>query len=37
MANAKDWTVVFYMDESGRRPVREFLQSLDKKTQARIY
>ncbi len=37
MANEKDWTIVFYVDENGRRPVREFLQSLDNKTQARLY
>jgi phage-related protein len=37
MANDQEWSVVFYRDESGSRPVREFLQSLDKKTQAHIF
>jgi phage-related protein len=31
-----EWTVVFYIEESGRSPVREFLTSLDIKTQARF-
>jgi phage-related protein len=32
----EDWSVIFYTDEQGKRPVREFLESLDKKTQARF-
>ena len=36
MADSKEWVVVFYIDESGRDPVREFLQSLDTKTLARF-
>ena len=30
------WSVVFYLDESGRTPITEFLDSLDEKTQARF-
>lgn len=37
MANEKGWIVVFYVDENGHRPVREFLQSLDEKTKASFY
>lgn len=33
---AQEWTVVFYADEQGNEPVREFLNSLDLKTQARF-
>lgn len=36
MANVREWTVVFYVDENGHRPVREFLESLDKRTKARL-
>ena len=32
----QQWSVVFYTEESGREPVREFLESLDAKTQARV-
>ena len=35
-ADYKEWEVVFYEDETGRRPAREFLQSLDAKTLARF-
>jgi phage-related protein len=28
-----DWSIVFYREESGRSPVREFLDSLDETTQ----
>ena len=31
-----DWSVVFYVEENGNEPVREFLSSLDLKTQARF-
>ena len=34
MANDNEWTVVFYREENGRSPVREFLMSLDMKTKA---
>ena len=30
------WSVVFYLDEYGKSPVEEFLESLDTKTQARF-
>jgi len=30
------WTVEYYQDERGRHPVREFLDSLPEKDQARI-
>ncbi len=30
------WTVVFYTEEDGTSPVREFLQRLDTKTQVRF-
>jgi phage-related protein len=36
MANIEEWTVVFYVDEAGRSPVREFLEGLDSKTQVRF-
>lgn len=32
----QEWTIVFYVEDSGRSPVREFLSSLDAKTQARF-
>jgi len=31
-----DWSIVFYVDEQGHSPVREFLEGLDTKTQARF-
>jgi phage-related protein len=31
-----EWSIVFYVEESGRSPVREFLASLDARTQARF-
>ena len=31
-----EWSVVFYVEESGKSPVREFLVSLDARTQARF-
>lgn len=31
-----EWIVVFFVDEKGFSPIREFLQSLDLKTQARF-
>ncbi len=30
------WSVVFYVDEQGNEPIKEFLESLDLKTQARF-
>jgi phage-related protein len=30
------WTILFYVDERGREPVRTFLASLDLRTQARM-
>ena len=32
----QEWTVVFYANEQGDEPVREFLNSLDLKTKARF-
>ncbi len=31
-----EWSVVFYVDQTGNEPVREFLTNLDLKTQARL-
>jgi phage-related protein len=31
-----EWSVVFYIEDDGNRPVQEFLASLDRKTQARF-
>jgi phage-related protein len=36
MGNTLEWSIVFYVDESGRSPVREFLEGLDRKTQVRF-
>ena len=36
MADYKEWELVFYEDEAGRSPAREFLQSLDAKTLTRF-
>ena len=36
MASDNEWIVVFYREEDGRSPVREFLMSLDMKTKARF-
>ena len=36
MAEEQAWSVEFYLDEQGRSPVREFLKTLDRKTQARF-
>ncbi|MCL4369746.1 MAG: type II toxin-antitoxin system RelE/ParE family toxin [Chloroflexi bacterium] len=36
MSRAADWSVVFYIDENGRSPVREFLAGLDPKSQVRF-
>lgn len=30
------WSVIFYVEENGRQPVREFLERLDIRTQARF-
>src|SRR5690349_5849559 len=32
----EEWSVVFYVEDNGSRPIREFLVSLDRKTQARF-
>lgn len=31
-----DWSIVFYVDNKGNEPVREFLDNLDLKTKARF-
>ncbi|MGZ3610622.1 MAG: type II toxin-antitoxin system RelE/ParE family toxin [Ktedonobacteraceae bacterium] len=36
MADDNEWIVVFFVDEKGSSPIREFLQNLDLKTQARF-
>src|SRR5437588_4912805 len=36
MVDDNGWIVVFFVDEKGSSPIREFLQSLDLKTQARF-
>jgi hypothetical protein len=36
MPPGQDWTVEFFVDERGRCPVEEFLDSLDDKTRARF-
>jgi phage-related protein len=36
MTDAQDWTIVFYLDDTGGNPVREFLESLDGTTQRRF-
>ena len=36
MQREPEWSIIFYVDEREREPVREFLQSLDLKTQARF-
>ena len=36
MTDEQAWAIVYYTDEAGNRPVREFLQRLDLKTQARF-
>lgn len=36
MTDQSEWAVVFYVDEHGNEPVREFLTSLDLKTKARF-
>ena len=36
MSDEQEWSVEFYVDESGESPVEEFLQGLDKKTLARL-
>jgi len=33
---AGEWSIVFYVDEQGNEPIKEFLSSLDLKTQARF-
>ena len=36
MAEERDWSIVFYTTEQGDSPVKEFLESLDLKTQVRF-
>jgi phage-related protein len=36
MAESEAWSILFYTEESGQDPVREFLRSLDRRTQARF-
>jgi phage-related protein len=36
MAADADWSVVFFLEDSGASPVEEFLDSLDPKTQRRL-
>ena len=36
MAEEENWTVVFYRDEQGSSPVRDFLRSLNDETQQSI-
>jgi phage-related protein len=36
MEDSAGWTIVFYVDENGRSPVKEFLGGLDRTTQRRF-
>ena len=36
MSASSEWSVVLFTEENGRSPVREFLQGLDLRTQARL-
>jgi phage-related protein len=36
MSGHSEWSIVFYTDERGHEPVRDFLSGLDVKTQARF-
>jgi phage-related protein len=36
VADPAEWEIVFYRDEQGSSPIREFISSLDQKTQARL-
>ncbi len=36
MSQVVGWSVVFYIDDGGHSPVREFLEGLDQKTQVRF-
>lgn len=36
MVIGDDWSVIFYVDERGAEPVKEFLDSLDLKTRVRF-
>ena len=36
MTEEQAWSVEFYLDEQGGSPVRKFLMTLDRKTQARF-
>ena len=36
MNDGSEWSIVFYIEEDGESPVRDFLESVDAKTQARF-
>jgi phage-related protein len=36
MTAGAEWSIVFYLEDSGASPVEEFLDSLDAKTQRRL-
>lgn len=36
MSDGGEWSIVFYIEEDGESPVRDFLESLEAKTQARF-
>jgi len=36
MVDSSEWSIVFYVDENGSSPVREFLNTLDRLTLARF-
>lgn len=36
MSESTKWTIVFYQTARGERPVLEFIESLDERTQARL-
>jgi len=36
MADQSEWSIVFYIDEQGSSPVRDFLRGLDEKTRTRF-
>jgi len=36
MTDKQEWSIVYYVEDSGAKPVREFLDGLDRKTQARF-
>lgn len=36
MPSVDEWTVVFYVSESGQEPIKRFIRSLDEPTQAKL-